>query len=64
MAAPIEHVGEVAEQRDFVGKLHASAEKPRQPQPRRARPPKPNGSEAAVKKSAGQPVIAATAAPP
>ncbi|MEH2567130.1 DNA-binding protein [Bradyrhizobium sp. AZCC 2289] len=40
--ALVDHIAETAQQRDFVSKLHAAADKARQQQPQRGRPPKSN----------------------
>ena len=39
--ALIEHIGEATRSKDWVNKLHALADKARQQQPSRGRPPKP-----------------------
>jgi hypothetical protein len=51
--ALMEHIGDIVRQREFVGKLHAAADKARRHQPARGRPPKP-GTDA-VKTPGGQP---------
>jgi hypothetical protein len=42
----IDHITSEAEDADFVGKLHAAADKARQQQPLRGRPPKANNDAA------------------
>ena len=44
MIALVDVVGELANQPDFVSKLHAAADKARVQQPQRGRPPKSNGA--------------------
>ncbi|MEH2562427.1 DNA-binding protein [Bradyrhizobium sp. AZCC 2289] len=46
--ALVDHIAEAVQQRDFVSRLHATADKARHHQPQRGRPPKMN-QEAAQK---------------
>ena len=50
--ALVDHIGEAVQQRDFVSRLHATADKARHQQPQRGRPPKSN--QEAAQNASGQ----------
>jgi len=49
VGALVDHVSELAAKPDFVAKLHASADKARNQQPQRGRPPRPSGAASELK---------------
>lgn len=58
VSALMDTIGELAEEADFVARIHASADKARLQQPLRGRPPKANNGAAPNHENAGANAIA------